>query len=925
MAFADPLLYVYDENTRRIWTLDVSKEGSEPRSEFEPRTAVPSHMAVSPEGRLVATLEGRELVFQQAGMEPVRYSESQFPDPTGLAFSAWDTVQVLDRARGALVTITFNRLKGGALDFFPERESSETALSEPRWRAMTVFEGTVYLADGSRVFAYMRSDDLLIPILGIERGHEEISQIALTRDELFLLDDDHLGVLPRPQPVDLTLDGSPEASQAALLEFYWYLAREKLLPVREVLVRRDYKRLADFLLAENVVLTPITNDSDREIRVLQSMRKPGETNRPKLELASNDWNDLFCWLNSQLAPGLCANAPGPVLDEAMSSGTTVWLPDLVINRRLTRETILIEGESLETYVDRLVFAPELRKRVTPELILRLNPNFSKVPAEQVYGIRSGSVVIPVEKWAVTAAVPALEYSDFESELWTTMRRFDGVSLYARSSFATKSLAAAPYPHPRPAPPVPCDELKEHWKKWRQTIRYPGALAPKDMAWPELATNAVRVGVLEYASTVLMGHDVFSRQGQPPTWHSALNLDLVPKPDPAGFTSGTQVVQDLATYSKTAHHGTHVAAIIGGRSSECWSGLLPAARLVLIDLDDRAKVQRSIANAVSVDTNVFNISQEFNISSDADDQEEELFRTIEGLPFTLFVAAAGNSTRDLDDASAVPAPAVWGARENVVVVAATDWNGTILPKKTTPEGERPGSNFGKKFVDLLAPGEDVYSASAEKSFGPASGTSQAAPQVAAAAAVLVDRQSHSMTVGDAKARLIATARWRTDYQGHVWGGMLDFASAVAYPDIHHLQTLTDAPEGKYHTFVEKNDPKIRIVNLARYYERDKEQGDVAPDSISFSGILSLQRNEDGKYRVVLRERLTNHLKIILDAQLADEDPLIGGPKKIQCKSYERFNPVTLAFEPDTVGCSEGLSINDIARFVRGDDYHIEWEE
>jgi len=33
---------------------------------------------------------------------------------------------------------------------------------------------------------------------------------------------------------------------------------------------------------------------------------------------------------------------------------------------------------------------------------------------------------------------------------------------------------------------------------------------------------------------------------------------------------------------------------------------------------------------------------------------------------LFVAAAGNSTRDLDDAPAVPAPAVWGARENVVV-------------------------------------------------------------------------------------------------------------------------------------------------------------------------------------------------------------------------------------------------------------------
>jgi hypothetical protein len=314
----------------------------------------------------------------------------------------------------------------------------------------------------------------------------------------------------------------------------------------------------------------------------------------------------------------------------------------------------------------------------------------------------------------------------------------------------------------------------------------------------------------------------------------------------------------------------------------------------------------------------------------------LHDTIKQSGRSLFVVAAGNDSRDLNDSPEVPAPPRWGQAPNVVVVAASDWNGSILPQIETPEGTRDGSNFGKRFVDLVAPGENIISASAQRRYGPATGTSQAAPQVASAAALLVDRwkvvidgvlyKSPQLDPGDAKARLIATADWNSGYEGSVWGGRLDFRSAVMFPERNILRTITGEQLGELYTFIPSNDPWVQITNSPFYYERTGN-GRRAPRRIRFSRILSLQRQSDGRYRLVLKEPGTNHLKILLDAVLADDQTTLRNrPIRIECSSFEVFDPVTREFaKRDVHDCTHGLSVTQIEEYFLGEAYHIDWEE
>jgi subtilisin family serine protease len=960
LAFVDPLLYIYDQETHRLLTLDVRAEGDRPRApDFNYRFRQPTNLAVSPHG-LIAMTDREGLFILQEGHEPVRYDRSPFPAPIGLAFSSWDTLQVLDKIRGSLVTIKFNRLKGGGIEFHSEAELE--LQEEAEWQAMTVFEGIVYLADESQVFAYITSDNLLIPVLLVHPEHHRISQIAVTHESLFTLDDDHLDRVPRPQPIDLALEGSVESSQKALLGFYSYLGDREMLPVRPLLARVDYEHLEDLLLEAGVLLAPSFDEPEKKIRVYYESQKQQvfrqEAFRPRIEPAPGSWEQLICWLN----PDFCEGASAPVLQTRVEQGQELRVPDLQINRRLSRERILLEGEPLEWYLNRLVFAPEFRERsMRPEMIRQLNPGLEEVPEEEIFGISHGSVVVPVEKWAVTAAVPALEYADHGSPLWALVDEFEGASMYSRGGFVEQSARAMQPPDDPPdtddgqdddsdsnsdLPSTPgddepdpaalataraaaCDSLKQNRAEWLQKIKYPLGTDADDLMWPAIREVDVPVGVLEHASTVVKSHQIFCLDPDSPTWYTARNLMFSAQPDPATFETANQVVDDIDTFSAEAHHGTHVAALIAGRDGECWSGLVPSAKLVLIDLTDAAAVRRSIIDAIDVNTKVFNISQEF------DGPQDDLHRTVKEFQRTLFVAAAGNSSKNLDAAAAVPAPARWGSAPNVVVVAASDWDGTILPQIDTGAGIRQGSNHGKKFVDLVAPGEGVFSASGQRKYGPATGTSQATPQVAAAAALLVGRwevvvdgieyKSPKLDPGDAKARLIATADWKPEYEGKVWGGRLNFGSAVMYPDRNHLRTTTGAQLGQFHTFTPGNDPNVAITNAPRYYERSG-QGAIAPEKIPFRRILSLKRQPDGRYRMVLKEPRTDHLKILLDAVIEDDrTAVLNRPVRIECASFKVFNESTGLFEPDATGCANGLSVTQIQEYVQGEDYQIDWEE
>lgn len=132
---------------------------------------------------------------------------------------------------------------------------------------------------------------------------------------------------------------------------------------------------------------------------------------------------------------------------------------------------------------------------------------------------------------------------------------------------------------------------------------------------------------------------------------------------------------------------------------------------------------------------------------------------------LFVAAAGNQKADTDARAYYPSgyssvPAA--GYEAVVSVAAITNTGTLASF----------SNFGAKTVDLGAPGQSIFSTTANGGYGIMSGTSMAAPHVTGAIA-LYAAENPDASAAEIRAALLGSALATASLQGKtVTGGRLD---------------------------------------------------------------------------------------------------------------------------------------------------------
>ncbi len=131
---------------------------------------------------------------------------------------------------------------------------------------------------------------------------------------------------------------------------------------------------------------------------------------------------------------------------------------------------------------------------------------------------------------------------------------------------------------------------------------------------------------------------------------------------------------------------------------------------------------------------------------------------------LVVAAAGNSSRDIDRRLTYPASFT---SETLLVVASTSKRG----------GMSYFSNYGKVNVDVAAPGSGIYSTTPGNRYGNMSGTSMASPNTAGVAAEILSRNP-ALTPVELKEVIMRTVSKGRRYSAKVVsGGLVDLSAAV----------------------------------------------------------------------------------------------------------------------------------------------------
>jgi uncharacterized delta-60 repeat protein len=153
---------------------------------------------------------------------------------------------------------------------------------------------------------------------------------------------------------------------------------------------------------------------------------------------------------------------------------------------------------------------------------------------------------------------------------------------------------------------------------------------------------------------------------------------------------------------------------------------------------------------------------------------------------LFVAAAGNKANDNDQTPDYPSCLT---QDNVISVASSDINDNLSPT----------SNYGATSVDLAAPGVNIYSTTPRTMFNTNltpnysydSGTSMAAPQVAATAALLWSMYP-TATYQEVRQAIFAGVDHIPSLNGKmVTGGRLNVLSAI-----NHMKMGVDVNDSAY---------------------------------------------------------------------------------------------------------------------------------
>jgi subtilisin family serine protease len=235
----------------------------------------------------------------------------------------------------------------------------------------------------------------------------------------------------------------------------------------------------------------------------------------------------------------------------------------------------------------------------------------------------------------------------------------------------------------------------------------------------------------------------------------LNLDF----DPRGMVGDNYNDINERVYGNNhidgpeAEHGTHVGGIVGavwnniGMDGICGSAKLMVIRCVP-EGDERDKdVANAIRYAVDNGARVINMSfgKSFSPGKSAVDEAAK-YAESKGV---LLVHAAGNDTKDIDVQPNFPKDTYndGGVCSTWLEIGAS---GRIVETLTADF-----SNYGKKSVDVFAPGVDIYSTIPGNNYKDNSGTSMAAPVASGVAATIMSYYPN-LSATDVKAIMMKSA-------------------------------------------------------------------------------------------------------------------------------------------------------------------------
>ncbi len=203
-----------------------------------------------------------------------------------------------------------------------------------------------------------------------------------------------------------------------------------------------------------------------------------------------------------------------------------------------------------------------------------------------------------------------------------------------------------------------------------------------------------------------------------------------------------------------HHGTHIAGIIGavGNNRIGTTGVAWRVKVMALKVLDGHGNKGVISNSVKAINYVINQKRAganvrvINASWVYEDKSHAVREAIEaaGRAGIVFVCAAGNDARDLDQNPIYPA-ARSADLDCVISVASTDRFDNL----------QPYSNYGRKTISVAAPGTDILGLGVADRYAEHSGTSMATAHVSGIA-VLIVAHDPALTPAQIKRRIISTA-------------------------------------------------------------------------------------------------------------------------------------------------------------------------